>query len=96
MMDFGLIKSIMQEIIIEPWDHSFFVAKSDQIMIDFLNTILGHKTSILDAIPTAENLAKIAFNLLAPHLEKAYSGRIRLKQLRLYETPNCWADVFES
>jgi 6-pyruvoyltetrahydropterin/6-carboxytetrahydropterin synthase len=96
MMDFGQIKAIMQELIIEPWDHSFFVAKSDQVMIDFLRTIPGHKTTILDVIPTAENLAKAAFDILAPKLNQAYNHQIRLKQLRLFETPNCWADVFES
>jgi 6-pyruvoyltetrahydropterin/6-carboxytetrahydropterin synthase len=96
MMDFGLIKNIMQEHIVTPWDHSFFVAKSDQLLIDFLNSIPGHKTTILNSIPTAENLAKAAFDILQPKLSEAYDGRIRLKQLRLYETPNCWADIFES
>jgi 6-pyruvoyltetrahydropterin/6-carboxytetrahydropterin synthase len=96
MMDFGHIKAIMQEFIITPWDHSFFVARNDQLLIDFLNTIPNHKTTILESIPTAENIAKAAFDLLVPHLNEAYQGRIRLKQLRLYETPNCWADIFES
>jgi 6-pyruvoyltetrahydropterin/6-carboxytetrahydropterin synthase len=95
MMDFGHIKSIMQEIIITPWDHSFFVAQSDTDLIRFLETIPDHKTTIIPGVPTAENLAKIAFDLLAPKLSQEYQGRIRLKQLRLYETPNCWADIFD-
>jgi 6-pyruvoyltetrahydropterin/6-carboxytetrahydropterin synthase len=95
MIDFGHIKTIMQEIIIEPWDHSFFVARSDIQLINFLNTIPNHKTTVIDGVPTAENLAKIAFDLIAPVLQKQYEGRIRLYQLRLFETPNCWADIFD-
>lgn len=95
MMDFVYIKAIIQEFIIDPWDHSFFVSNRDLPLIEFLNTILGHKTTVIEGIPTAENLAKIAFDILAPVLLKQYQGRIRLKQLRLFETPNCWADVFD-
>lgn len=95
IMDFGDIKRIMQETIIEQWDHSFFVAKSDTVMVDFLKTIPGHKTTLLDHIPTAENLAKYAFELLAPILNSQFEGKIKLQRLRLYETPNCWADVIE-
>jgi 6-pyruvoyltetrahydropterin/6-carboxytetrahydropterin synthase len=95
LMDFGHIKSILQENIVEPWDHSFFVAKSDQILINFLQSIPGHKTTIIDGVPTAENLAKIAFDILSPKFIDIYQGRVYLKQLRIYETPNCWADVFD-
>lgn len=95
IMDFGDIKQILQEIIIDPWDHSFFVANSDEIMINFLKTIPGHKTTLIKDIPTAENLARYAFDLLAPRLNSQFQGKIKLKQLRLFETPNCWADVIE-
>ena len=95
VMDFGLIKQIIQQIIIDPWDHSFFVANTDQALIDFLGSIPNHKTTILQGVPTAENLAKIAFELLAPVFQEKYGKSLRLKQLRLYETPNCWADVID-
>jgi 6-pyruvoyltetrahydropterin/6-carboxytetrahydropterin synthase len=95
MMDFAHIKSIMQELIIEPWDHSFFVAQDDTQLIDFLGTIPDHKTTIIDGVPTAENLANIAFDRIGPAILEKYQGRIHLYQLRLYETPNCWADIFD-
>ena len=95
MMDFAHIKAIIQKFIIDPWDHSFFVSHRDLPLVEFLNTIPGHKTTVIEGIPAAENLAKIAFDILAPVLLKQYQGRIRLKQLRLFETPNCWADVFD-
>jgi 6-pyruvoyltetrahydropterin/6-carboxytetrahydropterin synthase len=95
LMDFGHIKSIMQESLIDLWDHSFFVAKTDKVMVEFLAGIPGHKTTLVDGVPTAENLAKIAFDILSPQFNLFYHGQVKLKQLRLYETPNCWADVFE-
>lgn len=94
LMDFSHIKSIMQEWIIDPWDHSFFVAHTDTDLITFLATIPDHKTTVIAGIPTAENLAHLAFTILAPQLHAHYEGRVHLHQLRLYETPNCWADVF--
>ena len=95
IMDFGEIKRIMQETIVTPWDHSFFVAQSDLVMLEFLKTIPDHKTVVLQQIPTAENLAQAAFDLLAPKLNAQFGNKIKLRQLRLYETPNCWADVIE-
>ena len=71
------------------------MANTDQALIDFLGSIPNHKTTILQGVPTAENLAKIAFELLAPVFQEKYGKSLRLKQLRLYETPNCWADVID-
>jgi 6-pyruvoyltetrahydropterin/6-carboxytetrahydropterin synthase len=47
---------------------------------------------VLDRIPTAENLAAIVFQTLAPHYHGHYGAELRLTRVRLYETPNCWAD----
>ncbi|MFX6930214.1 6-carboxytetrahydropterin synthase [Acinetobacter baumannii] len=48
---------------------------------------------LLDCIPTAENLAAKAFEILHKAYQAHYGERLRLTQVRLYETPNCWADV---
>jgi 6-pyruvoyltetrahydropterin/6-carboxytetrahydropterin synthase len=50
----------------------------------------------MEHVPTVENLASAAFNLLQPVFEKAFEGRLKLSSIRLYETPNCWADVSHS
>jgi 6-pyruvoyltetrahydropterin/6-carboxytetrahydropterin synthase len=48
---------------------------------------------LLPYVPTVENLARIAFTLLTkPLLEHG----LKLTHLRLYETPNCWADRYAS
>ena len=48
---------------------------------------------LLDVVPTAENLARIAFRLLDPAYRDSYGNHLRLERVRLYETPNCWADA---
>jgi len=93
VLDFGDIKKITNEAIVEQWDHAFLVAKEDVTLVNFLATIPGHKTVVLNSIPTVENLAQEAFATLAPIFKDRLSGRLNLSRLRLYETPNCWADV---
>jgi 6-pyruvoyltetrahydropterin/6-carboxytetrahydropterin synthase len=94
VLDFGDIKKITNEHIVDRWDHAFIVAKDDLVLVNFLNAIPGHKTVVIDLIPTVENLAKIAFETLEPLFQKNYSGRLSLHRVRLYETPNCWADAY--
>jgi len=53
----------------------------------------NHKTVVMEHVPTVENLAQAAFNILSPLFDKAFAGRLQLTAIRLYETPNCWADV---
>jgi 6-pyruvoyltetrahydropterin/6-carboxytetrahydropterin synthase len=48
---------------------------------------------VLDVVPTAENLAAVAFGLLDRVYHDTYGNHLRLEQVRLYETPNCWADA---
>jgi 6-pyruvoyltetrahydropterin/6-carboxytetrahydropterin synthase len=48
---------------------------------------------VLDCIPTVENLAQTAFKILDPVFKERFNGRLNLSRLRIYETPNCWADV---
>jgi 6-pyruvoyltetrahydropterin/6-carboxytetrahydropterin synthase len=52
-----------------------------------------HKTVVLDRIPTVENLAAEAFRILSDVYNDHYGVDLKLKRVRLYETPNCWADV---
>jgi 6-pyruvoyltetrahydropterin/6-carboxytetrahydropterin synthase len=93
VLDFGDIKKIANELIVEQWDHAFLVAKEDEMLVNFLASIPGHKTVVLDCIPTVENLAQTAFKILDPVFKERFNGRLNLSRLRIYETPNCWADV---
>ena len=91
VMDFSDIKHIAKTHVVDVWDHAFLVYEGDTAVRDFLATLPGHKT-VLDRIPTAENLAAIIFDQLAPHYQDAYGHHLRLARVRLFETPNCWAD----
>lgn len=92
LMDFADIKRIAKTHIVDVWDHAFLVFEGDTAVRAFLDSMPDHKTVVLDRIPTAENLAAIIFEILAPHYHGHYGADLRLTRVRLYETPNCWAD----
>ena len=93
VLDFGDIKRLTNQYVVEPWDHAFLVAKEDEKLVAFLASMPNHKTVIMEHVPTVENLANNAFAILQPIFNKAFGGRLKLTAVRLYETPNCWADV---
>jgi len=93
VMDFGDIKQIAKERLVDVWDHAFLVWRGDKIMRDFLQMIPGHKTVVLDEVPTAENLAAAAFAILEHAYRDRFGHELTLERVRLYETPNCWADA---
>jgi 6-pyruvoyltetrahydropterin/6-carboxytetrahydropterin synthase len=93
-MDFKDAKELIRKTIVEPWDHAFIVFEQDLEVINFLNTLNNHKTVILKKVPTAENMALIAMQLLKDSFQKKYGEQITPIKVRLYETPNNWADTY--
>jgi 6-pyruvoyltetrahydropterin/6-carboxytetrahydropterin synthase len=93
VMDFSLVKELAKTHLVNRWDHAFLVFTGDQVVVDFLTSIPGHKTVILDRVPTAENLATLAFEILDAVYRDSYGNHLELQRIRLYETPNCWADA---
>lgn len=93
VMDFSEVKSLALESLVDAWDHAFLVYRDDAAIVEFLKTIPGHKTVVLDVVPTAENLAAIAFAALDGVYRDRYGNHLQLERVRLYETPNCWADA---
>jgi 6-pyruvoyltetrahydropterin/6-carboxytetrahydropterin synthase len=91
--DFSGVKSLVQQHVAGPWDHAFLAYGKDEAVLDFLHTLPGHRTVIFDAPPTAEHLASTAFKILEPAFAAVYGKRLRVEQVRIYETPNCWADA---
>lgn len=92
VMDFSDVKRIAKEKVVDAWDHAFIVYRNDKSVLEFLNTMPGHKTVVLDVVPTAENLARVAFELLNGAYQDTYGNHLQLERVRLYETPNNWAD----
>jgi 6-pyruvoyltetrahydropterin/6-carboxytetrahydropterin synthase len=92
VMDFSEVKSLAKLHLVDNWDHAFLVWKEDRTVADFLGSLPNHKTVVLDVVPTAENLARLAFTILDKVYQDKYGNHLQLDQVRLYETPNCWAD----
>jgi len=91
--DFAGIKALLHQHIVGPWDHAFLAYAKDTPVVDFLRSLPGHRTVLFDAPPTAEHLSITALRILEKALVAAYGNRIRVEQVRIYETPNCWADA---
>jgi 6-pyruvoyltetrahydropterin/6-carboxytetrahydropterin synthase len=93
VMDFSEVKRIAKEALVDQWDHAFLVYAGDTRVLQFLRSLEEHKTVVLTVQPTAENLALIAFGILDRAFDDKYGNRLRLEHVRLFETPNCWADI---
>jgi 6-pyruvoyltetrahydropterin/6-carboxytetrahydropterin synthase len=93
VMDFSDVKALAKAHVVDLWDHAFLVYREDRRVVEFLASMPSHKTVILDSVPTAENLAALAFQILEPLYRHSYGNHLQLERVRLYETPNCWADA---
>ena len=93
IMDFSDVKALAKENLVDLWDHAFLVYEKDLAVKNFLQTLPDHKTVVLNRVPTVENLAKIAFDILKAVYKDRYSTGLSLSKIKLFETPNCWAEV---
>ena len=60
------------------------------------DSLPGHKTVVIDRIPTVENLAHVAFAILKSAYKDRYGTGLHLHKLVLHETPNCWAEITDA
>ncbi len=51
----------------------------------------GTKICVMPFVPTAEALAKYWYDTLSPFVAKRSNDQARLVNLKVWETPNCWA-----
>ncbi len=93
IMDFSDVKALAKQNLVDVWDHAFLVYAKDAPVRDFLASLFGHKTVVIDRIPTVENLARTAFDILKAAYQDRYGTGLHLQKLVLHETPNCWAEV---
>ena len=96
VMEFTDVKQLATEHLVALWDHAFLVYEGDTPVRQFLDSLPGHKTVVLDRIPTVENLAGIAFDILRDVFERQSGSKLMLESIRLFETPNSWAEVRRS
>ncbi len=93
VMDFSDVKAIAKKSVVDAWDHAFLVYEHDLEVLNFLNSLPNHKTVVFPTVPTAENMAAEAFKILKSQYQDTYGNHLKLEKVRLYETPNSWADA---
>ena len=92
LMDFGDISAILTREIHDVVDHAFVVYSGDDDAIEALQVMgSSHRTVIVDFIPTAENLARWAFQKIEPLIQSSYGNKLRLVAMHVRETPKSWA-----
>ena len=92
LIDFGDVSAILKEHGHHVGDHAFVSYSADHKARKALE-IMGpeHRTVIVAFIPTAENLAKWAFEQVEPHIKSVYGNKLRLVAMHVRETPKSWA-----
>ena len=91
VVDFGVIKAIVGQWIDDSWDHATIVNMEDDDFIRFLDDN-EYKAYAMKGNPTAENMVKLLFKTANSLL---LGKCVKVVHVRLYETPNCWADFSE-
>lgn len=102
--DFSFMKQVMMEQIHDRYDHSFIMSSRDPLLhavgktpapVDYA-MLQAHGAGnfwVVDFVPTAEHLVEHFAGLIIAGLAQAGVKRDEclLHELKLYETPNCWA-----
>jgi 6-pyruvoyltetrahydropterin/6-carboxytetrahydropterin synthase len=88
VLDFGWVKEKLGNWIDTFLDHGMILQSGDPLL-PILNGE-GLKVYELDVPPTAENIAAELFR----QAELMVPSDVSVANLRVYETPTCWADFF--
>jgi 6-pyruvoyltetrahydropterin/6-carboxytetrahydropterin synthase len=92
LIDFSDISKILNEHIHDIVDHAFVIYELDDVAKNALSEMGDeHRTVLVPFIPTAENLAKWAYEQVSPHIKTAYGNSLRLAAFHVRETPKSWA-----
>ena len=95
LMDFSDVSAILNDYIHDVVDHAFIVYEADKEALVALSHMGDeHRTLIVPFIPTAENLAKWAFEQVEPHISSSYSNSLKLHAFHVRETPKSWASWY--
>ena len=88
LMDFSDISTILTREVHDVVDHAFVVYRGDETALKALECMGDdHRTVVVDFIPTAENLAKWAFDQVEPHIVSTYGNKLQLVAMHVWETP---------
>ena len=82
LVDFGDIKREVQLWVDENLDHNMLLCRDDPILP--VLQARGERVFVMAANPTAENIARLIF-------ERAKGAGLPVREVTLWETPNCHA-----
>ena len=92
LMDFSDVSAILNKYIHDVVDHAFIVYEGDQEALASLSHMGDeHRTLIVPFIPTAENLARWAFEQVESRISSSYGNSLKLHSFHVRETPKSWA-----
>ncbi len=92
VIDFADINHILTKYVHDVIDHAFVVWEGDEKSLRALKEMgPEHHTVVVPFIPTAENLARWAFEQVAPHIKSAYGNSMKLAAMHVCETPKSCA-----
>lgn len=91
VMDFGLIKDLALKYIHDVLDHAFMVWGEDEILINFFQQNPDQKHLVVPFVPTSENIARWIFTQLEKKIDDKYKTDLKLKSIKLWETPTSTA-----
>ncbi len=94
VVDFGVIKEKLGGWVDANWDHNTILCVKDKPLGTLIEQELGQRIFYLPTNPTAENLAAYLLETVCPALFT--DDTLRCTRIRLWETPNCYADACAS
>ena len=91
VVDFAVIKELLGAWVDENWDHTAILFDKDKPLGKAISAITKQKIFYLPTNPTAENMAEYLLQHICPKL----FGKLPIEcvRVRLYETPNCYAEI---
>ncbi|GAA4315682.1 6-carboxytetrahydropterin synthase [Nibribacter koreensis] len=92
VMDFGDLKLMVQERVLQVFDHALILPKDSPASLVAALQEHGHKLLLPDWQPTCENMLLHIKDQLQPHLPQ----RITLHSLKLWETENAYGEWYAS
>ena len=91
VIDFGAVKTVLGDWVDTHWDHNTILHDKDRTLGDAVAQQTQQEIAYLPVNPTAENMASYLLESVCP---KLFAGKgVVCTRIRLYETPNCYADA---
>ena len=95
VLDFGKVKELVGGWLNREWDHNLLLHPADPLLMldDAMQRVIfaGKKPYVMECgNPTAENMAEELWE----NASKLLPAGMKVSQVRVWETPNCYADFF--